>query len=111
MSLDVPRVRHMTATKDETSPWMTVAEAAVYLRRSKRHVQRLVANGELKSSLLGARARITKRDWCDEYAEANATGGAKAARAAAAEARAQSRPATRPRSPRSPQQRRTKPAA
>lgn len=101
----------MTATTDETSPWMTVAEAAVYLRRSKRHVQRLVANGELKSARLGARARITKRDWCDEYAEANATGGAKAARVAATEARVQSRPATSPRAPRSPQRRASKPAA
>jgi excisionase family DNA binding protein len=47
--------------------WLTVADAADYLCVSRRTLERLVANGDVRSSVVGGR-RIIRREWLDEYA-------------------------------------------
>jgi excisionase family DNA binding protein len=47
--------------------WLTVPEAADYLRRSRRTMERLVAAGDVRSSVV-AGGRIIRREWLDEYA-------------------------------------------
>lgn len=49
------------------SPWLSVVEAAGYLRVSERQVQRLVARGRVRSSTVGRR-RLLHRDDLDKAA-------------------------------------------
>ena len=49
------------------SPWLSMAEAAEYLRVSKRQVQRLVSDDRVRSSFVGRR-RLLHRDDLDKAA-------------------------------------------
>jgi excisionase family DNA binding protein len=52
------------------SPWLTVSEAADYLRVGKGVVYALIRRSRLRAArIAGGRTYRTKRDWCDEYAE------------------------------------------
>ena len=56
------------------TPWLTLAEAAVYLRRGKRFLAREVKAGRLRAARIGGRGEIlTSRAWCDDYIEKMAT--------------------------------------
>jgi excisionase family DNA binding protein len=55
-----------------SSPWLTIDEAADYLRTSKRTLERAIVDGRLRSETLGRR-RILNRDDLDAFARA-ATG-------------------------------------
>ena len=49
------------------SPWLTIGEAAMYLKYSERHVRRLIARGNIKySKLPNGGVRIHKYD-LDSY--------------------------------------------
>jgi excisionase family DNA binding protein len=50
-----------------TSPWLSLGEAAAYLRVSERQVQRLVKGGRIRSSTIGRR-RLLHRDDLDRAA-------------------------------------------
>ena len=45
-----------------TSPYLTVAEAAGYMRLSVRHTRRIIARGELRVTRLGRVLRVHRRD-------------------------------------------------
>lgn len=63
------------AGHDRGSPWLSLAEAADYLRVSERQVQRLVARGKVNSTTVGRR-RLVRRGDLDKAAtgeEAGAT--------------------------------------
>lgn len=65
-------VREEIAAVVVTQPqtvWMTVAEASEYLRVSQRTLERLLAAGEVRSTVV-ERRRIIRREWLDEYAAA-----------------------------------------
>src|SRR4051812_41128830 len=49
--------------------WLTVAEAADYLRVSSRTMERLIQRGEVRSASV-ERRRIVRKNWLDEYATA-----------------------------------------
>lgn len=49
------------------SPWLSLAEAAEYLRVSERQLQRLVSRGKVRSTTIGRR-RLLHRDDLDEMA-------------------------------------------
>ena len=51
------------------SPWLSLADAAVYLCVSERTLERAIARGRLRSSTIGRR-RILYRDDLDAYARA-----------------------------------------
>lgn len=54
----------------QSSPWLTAAEAAAYLKRGRRFVIREIHAGRLRAARVGGRGEIlTKRDWLDEYLE------------------------------------------
>ena len=65
------RVRAALAEHRDRSdpPWLTIAEAADYLRVSERTVDRLVARRRLRSSTIGRR-RLVSRDDLDAYMRA-----------------------------------------
>lgn len=46
------------------SPWLTLTEAADYLRVSERQLQRLLASGKVRSTTIGRR-RLVHRDELD----------------------------------------------
>ncbi len=53
-----------------TSPWMTAAEAAVYLRRGRRFVIREIKAGRLRGAIVGQRGGgevMTRADYCDAW--------------------------------------------
>jgi excisionase family DNA binding protein len=52
----------------EAAPVLTIAEAADYLRVSQRLVQRLIADGRLRSTRLGRRVLVRRVD-VDAYLE------------------------------------------
>ena len=53
--------------------WKTLAQAAVYLSRSKRFVGREIAAGRLRAARIGGRGEILTCDrWLDEYVETQA---------------------------------------
>lgn len=66
--------RLATLTVDASSPWMTVAEAAVYVRASDRTVERLVTGKRIRSTTLGRR-RLLYRDDLDVYLRSNRANG------------------------------------
>ena len=51
------------------SPWLSLAEAAGYLRVSERQLQRLLARGRVRSTTIGRR-RLLHRDDLDALARA-----------------------------------------
>jgi len=53
--------------------WMSIVEAADYLRVSPRTIQRMVANGRLQSTTLGRR-RLVKRGELDRVGEGTPLG-------------------------------------
>ena len=55
------------AANGHGSPWLSVAEAAEYLRTSERTVQRLVKRSRVRSSTIGRR-RLLHRDDLDSAA-------------------------------------------
>lgn len=57
---------------DAGSPWLSLDEAADYLRVNRRTVERLIARGRVRSTTLGRR-RLLHRDELDSLAGA-ATG-------------------------------------
>jgi excisionase family DNA binding protein len=54
------------------SPWLSIAEGAVYLGISERQLQRALTKGKVTSTTIGRR-RILHRDYLDRFARA-ATG-------------------------------------
>jgi excisionase family DNA binding protein len=52
-----------------SSPWLSLSEAARYMRVSERKVQRLVRDGRIRSTTLGRR-RLFHRDDLDELVKA-----------------------------------------
>jgi excisionase family DNA binding protein len=59
----------IAALQPEQREWLTVPEAADYLRVSQRTLERLVASGDVRSSTVDRR-RIIRREWLDAYATA-----------------------------------------
>ena len=54
-----------------TSPWLTAAEAAAYLKRGRRFVLREIHAGRLRAARIGGRGEIlTRREWVDEFVNA-----------------------------------------
>ena len=52
------------------SPWMTAAETAVYMKRSRRFVLNLVKAGRLRAArVTGRREILCRREWCDQAIE------------------------------------------
>ena len=62
-----------TAPRD-SSPWLSIDEAADYLRTSSRTIERGIAKGRLRSSTLGRR-RLLHRDDLDAFAREGDGGG------------------------------------
>lgn len=63
----------MTSTATAT-PWLTTTEAAAYLKRGKRFILREINAGRLRAARVGGRGEVlTRREWLDEWAEAQAT--------------------------------------
>jgi excisionase family DNA binding protein len=60
----VAALTHAQAASGNGSPWLSVAEAANYLRVSERKVQRLIRAGRVRSTTLGRR-RLLHRDDLD----------------------------------------------
>lgn len=61
---------------DETSssPWMTAAEAAAYLKRGRRFVLRQIRAGNLRAASIGGRHEVlTRREWLDMWVQDQAT--------------------------------------
>jgi excisionase family DNA binding protein len=53
-----------------TSPWLTAAEAATYLKRGKRFVLREIKLGRLRGARVGGRGEVlTRAEWCDQWVE------------------------------------------
>jgi excisionase family DNA binding protein len=61
------KVAAAAAVTDGTSPWLSIPEAAAYLRMSERTVERLVARGRVRSTTVGRR-RLFHRDDLDALA-------------------------------------------
>ena len=51
------------------SPWLSISEAAEYMRVSERKVQRVISSGRLRSTTLGRR-RLLHRDDLDAFMSA-----------------------------------------
>ena len=58
-------------TGSNSTPWLTVSEAAEHLRTSERTIQRLLKRGRIHSSTIGRR-RLLHRDELDAYVRATA---------------------------------------
>jgi excisionase family DNA binding protein len=56
------------------SPWLSISEAAAYMRVSERKLQRVIASGGLRSTTLGRR-RLLHRDDLDAFIESDGGGG------------------------------------
>lgn len=57
-----------------SSPWLTAAEAAAYLKRGRRFVLREIHAGRLRAARIGGRGEIlTRREWVDAFIEEQAT--------------------------------------
>lgn len=52
-----------------TTPWLTIEEAAQYLRVSERTLERLLTRGKIRTSTIGRR-RLLHRDELDAYMRA-----------------------------------------
>jgi excisionase family DNA binding protein len=52
------------------SPWLTLTDAADYVRRGPRFVRAEVMAGRLRAARIGGRQEIlTRREWLDEWVE------------------------------------------
>jgi excisionase family DNA binding protein len=60
-------LEQLGAANGSASPWLSLREAANYLRVSERQLQRLVSRGKLRSTTIGRR-RLLHRDDLDEMA-------------------------------------------
>jgi excisionase family DNA binding protein len=56
-------------TVEHGSPWLSIADAAVYLGVSERTIERAIARGRLRSSTIGSR-RLLHRDDLDAFVRA-----------------------------------------
>lgn len=57
----------------QPSPWLTLAQAAAYVHRGRRFLRCEVKKGRLRAALVGGRREIlTRREWLDDYLEAQA---------------------------------------
>lgn len=56
-----------TPAATEPSPWMTVPEAAAYLKVCDKSLYREIASGRLKALRLRSRAFRVRRDWLDAW--------------------------------------------
>lgn len=65
------RVAALAGPTDQSTPWLSIAEAADYLRVSERTIERWILNGRLRSTTIGRR-RILHRDDLDAVARAAA---------------------------------------
>jgi excisionase family DNA binding protein len=63
-----------TQGRGSSSPWLSLEEAAAYLRVSERTLERQLARGRLRSTTLGRR-RLLHRDRLDEFAKSGDEGG------------------------------------
>lgn len=51
-----------------SSPWLTIAEAAAYLKRGRRFIRRQIKDGHLRGAVVGGRHEIlTRAEWCDAW--------------------------------------------
>lgn len=56
----------------QSSPWMTAAEASVYLKRGRRFVLREIKQGRLRGAIVTGRGRgeiLTRREWLDAWVD------------------------------------------
>jgi excisionase family DNA binding protein len=52
------------------SPWLTLREAAIYLKRGRRFVRRQITEGRLRGARVGGRGEVlTRAEWCDQWVE------------------------------------------
>lgn len=55
------------------SPWMVMADAKTYAKRGGRLLAKAVKNGELRAARIGGRRELLfRREWLDEWIEAQA---------------------------------------
>ena len=55
---------------DASSPWLTLAESALYVKRGKRYLAGEVKAGRLRAARIGGRGEIlTRREWLDAWVE------------------------------------------
>lgn len=59
---------------EQSTPWLTLAEAAAYAKRGKRFLAREVKLGRLRAAKVGARGQLLFRaEWIDLWLESMAT--------------------------------------
>jgi excisionase family DNA binding protein len=63
-----------TVAGDAGSPWLSIGEAAEYLRTSERTVERLIEKKRIRSSAIGRR-RLLRRDDLDTLLRSGDEGG------------------------------------
>ena len=55
------------------SPWMVMADAKTYAKRGRRLLAKAVKDGELRAARIGGRRELLfRREWIDEWIEAQA---------------------------------------
>lgn len=55
------------------SPWMVMADAKIYAKRGRRLIAKAVKEGELRAARIGGRRELLfRREWIDEWIEAQA---------------------------------------
>ena len=58
----------------DSSPWMSIADAATYLKRSNRFLAKEVKGKRLKAAVIGGRKELFFRsEWLDEWMENQTT--------------------------------------
>jgi excisionase family DNA binding protein len=69
VSADAPTIQPSIA-----SPWLTIAEAAVYCQCSTKTLFRACAAGRLRHATIGGKRSIrVRREWLDAFLDATAT--------------------------------------
>lgn len=69
-----PAHRSNLAQSPVPSPWLTAAEAAVYLKRGRRFILREIKNGRMRGAPVGDRGEVlTRAEWCDQWVEDRAS--------------------------------------
>ena len=52
------------------SPWLTVREGGLYVKRSARFLRREIRAGRLKAARIGGRGEVlVRKEWLDEWVE------------------------------------------
>jgi len=55
------------------SPWLKLAESSAYAKRGPKSLRHAVQNGELRAARIGGRRELLfRREWLDEWLEAQA---------------------------------------